>query len=287
MPIRPLCAVTMAYNERTLLPVWVDYYGRQVGLENCFVVDHGSDDGSTAALPPEVSVIRLPRRDHRDVDRASMIIKFCSALLVTYQRVLYTDCDEIVVAEPDLFEGLVDFAERVPAGVLTTLGMDIVHDPRTEPPLDLRRSILSQRRLARANGLMCKPLMIDREVIWWNGFHAHDGPARFEHFYLFHLAYCDAGLIRERQAKRNASAPTDGGGAHHRVAPEAFAQRLADEVSALETVPCSLMRGDPERERFVAGLFGPNGSEGLAKLENYDLRADRLWRLPERFAGLV
>ncbi len=51
--------VTMAYNEATMLPLWLRHYERQVGAENCYVLDHGSSDGSTVGI--NANLIRLPR----------------------------------------------------------------------------------------------------------------------------------------------------------------------------------------------------------------------------------
>ena len=45
-----LAALTMAYNEPVWAAVWARFYARQVGAENCFLLDHGSDDGSTEKL---------------------------------------------------------------------------------------------------------------------------------------------------------------------------------------------------------------------------------------------
>jgi len=44
----------MAYNESFYLKRWYRWYGSQLGIENCFVLDHGSDDGSTDDLPKEL-----------------------------------------------------------------------------------------------------------------------------------------------------------------------------------------------------------------------------------------
>ncbi len=51
MPKQGLAVVTMCYNEPDFLPIWLDYYRRQVPVEHLYVVDHGSDDGSTSVIP--------------------------------------------------------------------------------------------------------------------------------------------------------------------------------------------------------------------------------------------
>ena len=42
-----IAVVTMVFNEREFLPIWLRHYGPQVGYENLFVIDDGSTDGST------------------------------------------------------------------------------------------------------------------------------------------------------------------------------------------------------------------------------------------------
>ena len=43
-------AVTFVYNESFNLPLWRRHYGAQLGTENLFIVDDGSDDGSTDGI---------------------------------------------------------------------------------------------------------------------------------------------------------------------------------------------------------------------------------------------
>jgi hypothetical protein len=54
-----IAAVTMAYNEAVFLPVWRRHYGAAVGEHNLFVLDHGSNDGSTDRLGA-VNRVRVP-----------------------------------------------------------------------------------------------------------------------------------------------------------------------------------------------------------------------------------
>ena len=51
-----LAAVTMVYNEPEFIPLWIKYYGEQVGKENCYIVDNGSDDGSLDSYRMSVTV---------------------------------------------------------------------------------------------------------------------------------------------------------------------------------------------------------------------------------------
>src|SRR3954471_23135236 len=104
-----VAALTMAYNE----PVWARFYAAQVGAENCFLLDHGSDDGSTDSLG--ITVERLERPAGLDeVARAATVTARAEDLLGSYDAVVHTDVDELVLADPARYPDLVAFAEHVP-----------------------------------------------------------------------------------------------------------------------------------------------------------------------------
>lgn len=65
---KTLACVTMAYNEADMLPIWLKHYGRQAKPANCFVLDHGSDDGSTANLGG-AHLLRLARSPLDELSR--------------------------------------------------------------------------------------------------------------------------------------------------------------------------------------------------------------------------
>ena len=93
-----VAAITMVYNEAALLPVWARHYVKQVGADHCYVIDHGSTDA--LVLPRGVNQLRLPRSPHDDLRRAGFISKLTTSLLAYYDWVIYTDVDELLVADP-------------------------------------------------------------------------------------------------------------------------------------------------------------------------------------------
>ncbi|MEO5652825.1 MAG: glycosyltransferase family 2 protein, partial [Marmoricola sp.] len=56
-PLR-IAAITFCRDEGRMLPLWIKYYGAQFGVENLYVVDDNSEDGSTDDLPCDV--LRIP-----------------------------------------------------------------------------------------------------------------------------------------------------------------------------------------------------------------------------------
>ena len=136
---RGVAAVTMAYNEPVFLPLWANYYGSQFGNDHCYVVDHGSDDGSTEGLAG-INVVRIPRSPMHDGKRANFISNFVSALLEWYDTVIYTDVDEILIPDPNEFRSLSDFCWRSDLPVVTAIGLDVYQMPH-EKPIDLSKNL--------------------------------------------------------------------------------------------------------------------------------------------------
>ena len=139
-----VAAVTMVYNDPTYLKIWVEYYSRQLGAKNLYVVDHGSTDGSTDHLR-DVNVIRLPRSPQDDPKRAAFLSSFCSALLAYHACVLHGDVDEILVADPRVAPNLPAYCASVTAPVLTAIGLNVLHRLGHETPFTPERRVLAQR----------------------------------------------------------------------------------------------------------------------------------------------
>lgn len=208
----------MVYNEEALLPIWARHYARQVGADQCYVVDHGSS--GKISLPPGVNLLRIPRSPHDDERRAEFISEFARGLLRYYDWVIYTDVDELILADPQLYRDLPSFTASadVPQTV-TAIGFDIQHVPALELPLDPDRPVGQQRGWARFTSAMCKPVLTTRPVTWSPGFHCCEYPPVFSHLYLFHLHWADLTVGLDRQRKTRAMPwAGDQFGNHQRVA---------------------------------------------------------------------
>ena len=278
MQKRPLAVVTMAYNESTMLPLWLRHYDRQLGAENCYVLDHGSDDGSTMAIP--ANRIRLPRTPLDEWARVNTIRDFCASLFIGFKCVLFTDTDELVVADPDVASSLSDYiASRDVPPVLDLFGADVRH-VEGEAPIDLQRPISLQRGYIRSISSLCKATLISKRTDWHIGFHCvvHHHRPKFGDLFLFHLAHCDNDILFERQKKRNAAAPISIPDSHHAIPPSEFRDHIKTELAGLTRRRIQLRAGE--------NLFETTKRLFADAIERKSwAQAPDLWQLPERFVG--
>ena len=277
----PLAVVTMVYNEPDFLPVWAAHYRASIGAAHCYVIDHGSDDGSVAASGP-YNVAALPRSALDEVWRADLVSRLCAALLDRYDAVAYTDVDELLVADPRYFRDLADLAASAEADVLTAFGTNVLH-VAGEAPLDLARPITAQRGWMRPTASLCKPVLARRAVRWAPGFHYADAASRLGGLYLFHIAYADNGITARRQAKRQSVARSEGHGLHHAMPPDEMV-RLMAACAALPRDPGAQLGGEAERQ-FVAELLRDGRAAHGGRVIAGDREPPVLWAMPEWLYG--
>ena len=275
-----LAALTMVYNEPVWARVWARYYGSQVGAEHCYVLDHGSTDGSVNGLPARVE--RMERSALDEEVRARVVGAYVERLLQSYDAVVHSDADELVMADPAQFANLRAYAALASEPVVTSVGLDLQHLPGEEAPLNPARPVGAQRRWVRFSGSMCKPAFVRRPVVWRPGFHSCDAEPVFAGLFLIHLRYADLqlGLARlgRTRGQEFASAETN---PHQRINDDAFASM----VRTIATLPRERFwlseRRQPLRgwlDRARRGWAEDDAMLGLA--------GDRLWQLPKRARDL-
>lgn len=280
-----VAAVTMAYNEREFVPVWVRHYARHVGAEHCFLIDHGSDDGSTDALPG-INVIRLPRTNFNEPKRCRYLKMFCDALLEYYDAVIYSDIDEIVAPDPALYPTITDYAAAHVRDVSFCVGLNIQQVTALEPALDLALPILHQRRFAWFSGTMCKPLLIRRPVDWSAGFHCCEVPLEADALYLFHLRWCDREIARQRQIRAGKLDYSEGKAAPYQMQP------LEKYMAMFDYFAARPRRGSVRFDAVSRGTVADHVQrvkDSRAGRETAEYRLDltivsqELWPIPHRF----
>lgn len=220
-----IAAVTMVYNEPEFLPLWIDYYGKQVGLENCYVVDNGTDDGSVDKFKSEVNVIRVPRLFKDNLQRTRFLSDFCSSLLHYFSHVIHIDVDEFLIANPLKYKNLKEYIDSWDSTTssVTSIGLNVTHIKSKEEKIDVNRKILNQRHFVRFISPMCKPAIIHKPIQWTPGFHGSNHPVNFDDLFMFHLRYFDLEYgLKRLERTRSMSWKTDKEGLHQRVEDETW-----------------------------------------------------------------
>jgi hypothetical protein len=192
-------ALTFAYNESFFLPRWAAYYGSQLGLENLFVLDHGSTDLSTAGLGA-VNIIRAPRTPFDDVRKANFATHEHAALMQYYDAGFVMDVDEFIVADPAKYQSLREFVAQTNAEALACVGLELCHIRSLEPAYSETLPILSQRTHVLFDSWICKRAFARKSIRFGGGCHTSDQPVVFdEDLYLLHLKNFDYRFRQVRQ----------------------------------------------------------------------------------------
>jgi hypothetical protein len=274
----------MTYNEPEYLPIWCKYYGEQFGKANCYIIDHGSDDGSTDNLNG-FSVLRLPRSPKDNDRRTRFVSRLCSNLLEWYDGVLHTDVDEIAVVDRERHGTLAQYMATRPAEIVNALGFDVVHVPTEEADIDLQRPVLEQRNWMRFSSSMCKPVFAYRPINWSPGFHSADAPITFGDVFLLHLRYFDLGCgLRRLDRTRSMAWASEKAGLHQRMPDQEF-EAMARRMGRL---PQRELAGTSQHDEPLAGYIRRVlASERDFRSANYNLDlhifGDELFRIPTQF----
>jgi hypothetical protein len=222
-----IAIITMVYNEKINLPIWLRHYRRTAPNANLFVIDHSSDDGSTVFLH-KVSRILLPRDELDEDDRTFIINSLQHGLLRYYEVVIYTDCDELLVPNPAKSPTLEAHLRGRRYSYASPIGINVIHMIDGEPPIDFTRPLLRQRRYGQFHSFLCKPLITRVPLNWEPGFHICNQPPHIDKdLYLFHTKQIDKdqALRRHRLVQRlswSTNALEANHSAHHRYDDERF-----------------------------------------------------------------
>jgi hypothetical protein len=285
-----VAAFTMANNEAAMLPRWVDYYGRSLGLDNLLVIDDNSTDGSTQGLPCTVQHLPAPPWKQRwGPTRRQLANNLARAYLAVYDAVLFTDVDEFLVPDPARYDGLLDYVARHPdREVLAGVGLNMLHAPEVEGPLDPARPVLSQRRFVKFAPNMSKPSIKRVANMWMPGFHGIKGPFSIDRdLWLLHLKYFDVEHTRAVAHERQRVHHEFGRGHEHSAWQFEASELVARQLSWVEGAhPQHTPEFDPA-EPDLAGVvteYGPDkyrsGGTQMAAMEESPLR-----RLPARLGA--
>ncbi len=283
-----LAVCTMAHNEAMFLPIWASYYGRAVGPESLYIVDHGTTDGSIGAAPRGANIIRIPRDALDEYARTRIVQGLVTTLLHACDAVIFCDTDELIIPDPARFGSLQDVC-ALPAPLLAPVGLNVFQAVDREAAIDVRRPILGQRHYCRFRSDFCKPVIAKTPVRWTPGMHFATEPSTIcRDVYLFHLKSIDrdmslARLQRTRPASEwHESNIRDNLGHHHRASDAEHLQEcFLEPLRALDAAPDTSFDFSRDIERLV-GEVAPAG--GFLAHRAF---SGKVAAIPERFFGLA
>ena len=289
----PCGAITMAYQDYFFLERWVRHYGAQFGRQHLYILSHGGDpeharigEGcNIITLPRDPTMFRLDRR------RWAFISQFANGMLRYYNWLFVGDVDEVVIVDPDTAPDLVSYMHRyegrdVPKS-LCPFAIELIHNPEVETdPITDDATILSRRRVFRANANYAKPCVMRRDVAFTIGGHANNHLPRVldPHLYLIHLRFFDYDITCARLAGRREMRDIMTGEKDPKDVGHAWGKDL-ENFKALAS-------GVPLREDIALPEFRAKMIDGQQLLHDGKVafwgggRTKELYRLPARFAGV-
>lgn len=284
-------ALTMVRDDAFFLRAWLRHYGGALGLENCYVVNHGRGE-EVADLARGANVIGIPGDPHPNFDmkRWRMLNNIVQGLRCYYDHVIVGDVDELLVVDPEVGPGLLAFLQAQPnRRVLTPVGLEVVHriDVETE---EIDGAILGPRRHVRVAPHYSKPCVIAKGVKIARGGHFTQESKLVtpEGLLLFHLKFCDFGTYVEVMNRRNAVTEAVGASVKEAsIGRHWFAEARGEDRAVFE--------GFCNREAEAFDLTGvrrgmhrswkARGETGYWQFDRGE--NDQIMVLPERFSGLL
>jgi hypothetical protein len=263
-----VAVITMVRDEGAVLPLWLRHYGAQVGLDNLYVVDDNSSDGSTDDLPCDVLKVPGVRDGKFEPSRMRLISGVADGLLGLYDAVVFCDADEFIVPDPARHKGLVDFvASRAGAEAVGVQGYNVIQHVGAEAPLDLGAPILAQRSYAVFVPTMCKPSISYTGAAWVAASHGIRAEYKVDpELFMFHLKFADRDQLHVAAEKRRQMVELDG-----RARATSWRRGGDELVELLETVSGRI---DPAA---TPELTAPGG-RALARLVIEDPDRQGAWR---------
>lgn len=297
LSMKRLAVVTMVFNESINLPRWVKYYSGQVDrVSDLYILDHGSNDCSTAFLDKEINLARLPRglgREDFEVWRLNYVSGLTRYLKDFYRAVVYVDCDEFLVVDPMVSRSLAEYFLRLGSNAMTSaIGYNILHEFNSEPAIRFGDKITESRSFLQLNTSMCKAVAVvsgsgsGSDFNWSCGFHFSSLFPRFGDLFLFHTRYADlkAGLKRLSLTRGICDQPRLMLASHQRISDETYVQWLKDMLShSVDSGDISM--SNSRVKSFFSELPIELGKDGLWTFP-LDLTLPMVSVLPDRFVGL-
>ena len=208
--LKKIAAITMARNDEFFLSRWVEYYGREFGMENLYIILDGTDQDA----PKNANGANIIKMPHTDMSRAAgdkyrigKINELANELFKTYDIVIGCDSDEFLIVDPNVKKSLCEYlSESKYKTTVSGLGFDIGQNMKTEKQIDPLKPLLGQREYALLSTRYTKPVILFRPARWGSGFHHVKGKNFHidKNLYLLHFGAVDMNMLIKKAEKRGA-----------------------------------------------------------------------------------
>ena len=206
--IKKIAAITMARNDEFFLSRWVDYYGRELGTENLYIILDGTDQNAPKNAKC-ANVIKLPHtelsRAAGDKYRIGKISDLAKDLFKKYDIVIGCDSDEFLIVDPNTKKSLSEYLSGAKyKTTVSGLGLDIGQNMNNEKKLDIKKPMLEQRKYALLSTRYTKPVVLFQPARWGSGFHSvHRHNFHIDkNLYLLHFGAVDMDMLIKKATKR-------------------------------------------------------------------------------------
>ena len=170
--MKPIAILTMVYDDDIYLRIWLAYWERFVPRSNLYVLIHADYEHheEMAKGCNTIRIARPPMNKDFEANRWKMLSDLASGLTYMFDRVIYTDVDELIVLDPVRGNNPVDHILEQPDPVISPYGLDVVDPAELDlPGIGLERPILSQRVFIASSAPYSKPCIISGPTIWGTG----------------------------------------------------------------------------------------------------------------------
>ncbi len=203
------CAIfVMVQNEKVFLPIWLKYYSKYFDGDDIFVFDHRSTDDSIEESQKTFKFRHLRLGypfsfDHQwfQYVEENTYVK----LLESYEYVLFTDVDEIIMADSNKYSGLDDYINKQKADRVRCLGYDLINVKDKEADFDSNETVLSQRKYWYRTKLYDKTLLSKIPLKLTIGNHTLSGfrqPKQDKDLLLIHLHKLDFDMCWNKNVEK-------------------------------------------------------------------------------------
>jgi len=193
-------AMTRIFRCEIFLEMWLKYYSRY--FEDLFVFAgtyNGNAPGTFEALKEKYPFTYIDLKDEfYNMNSHQKVFEKQRELLVDHEWVLYSDSDEIIVADPEKYDGLRHFMSKCDLAQTYCEGFEVYQED-DENPILYDQPILMQRKWWCKDDTASynKPALSRIPTDWGEGFHYIKGheqdvkDVKDTGLYLLHLKYLD------------------------------------------------------------------------------------------------